>query len=147
MLDGETIHGSLAPEALPGPVRERLGTFAAANWPSPWREALALALAGRTVFGTPIVHYKPRRLAFGRTALAGDAAHAASPMVGGGFREGLYDVAALTQLMAEVTAPAAIPGALGRYQEVRLGPAVRHVSVSERATAAYLVYAAARTAR
>jgi hypothetical protein len=49
--------------------------------------------------------------------------------------------------MAEVTAPAAIPDTLGRYQEVRLGPAVRHVSVSERATDAYLAYAAARPAR
>ena len=40
VLDGETVHGSLAPGALPGPVRERLTEFAAANWPSPWREAL-----------------------------------------------------------------------------------------------------------
>ena len=44
VLDGETVHGSLAPGALPGPVRERLAGFAAANWPSPWREALTLAL-------------------------------------------------------------------------------------------------------
>jgi 2-polyprenyl-6-methoxyphenol hydroxylase-like FAD-dependent oxidoreductase len=95
LLDGETVHGSLVPESLPGPVGERLATFAAANWPSPWREALAVALAGGTVFGTPIVHYKPRRLTRGRAALAGDAAHAASPMVGGGFRGGLYDVATL----------------------------------------------------
>ena len=147
LLDGQTVHGSLVPEALPGPVRERLATFAAANWPSPWREALAPALAGETVFGTPIVHYKPRRLTRGRAALAGDAAHAASPMVGGGFREGLYDVAALAQVMAGLTAPAAIPGALGRYRDLRLGPAVRHVTVSEQATAAYLAHAATRPGR
>jgi len=147
LLDGQTVHGSLVPEALPGPVRERLATFAAANWPSPWREALALALAGGTVFGTPIVHYKPRRLTRGRAALAGEAAHAASPMVGGGFREGLYDVAALAQAMAGPTAPAAIPGALGRYQELRLGPAVRHVTVSEQATVAYLAHAATQPGR
>ena len=148
LLDGETIHGSLAPGGLPDPVRERLAAFAAANWPSPWREALAQALAGGTVFGTPIVHYKPRRLIRGRTALAGDAAHAASPMVGGGFREGLYDVAALARLMAELTvgvsASTATPTVLDRYQELRLGPAARHVAVSERATAAYLARAAGR---
>ena len=151
-LDGETIHGSLAPGDLPDPVRERLTAFAAANWPSPWREALAQALAGGAVFGTPIVHYKPRRLIRGRTALAGDAAHAASPMVGGGFREGLYDVAALARLMAElmaeltvgVSASTATPTVLDRYQELRLGPAARHVAVSERATAAYLARAAGR---
>jgi 2-polyprenyl-6-methoxyphenol hydroxylase-like FAD-dependent oxidoreductase len=147
LLDGETVHGSVAPDALPGPVRDRLATFAAANWPSPWREALALALAGGTVFGTPIVHYKPRRLARGRAALAGDAAHAASPMVGGGFREGLYDVAALAQLMARPADPAAIPDVLERYQQVRLGPAVRHVTVSERATTAYLAHAVAGPGR
>jgi 2-polyprenyl-6-methoxyphenol hydroxylase-like FAD-dependent oxidoreductase len=146
LLEGETIHGSLAPGQLPAPLRERLATFAAANWPSPWREALALALAGGTVFGTPIVHYKPRRLARGRAVLAGDAAHAASPMVGGGFREGLNDAAALSQLMAGLTAPA-VPDALGRYQELRLGAAVRHVSVSERATAAYLAHAADQPGR
>jgi 2-polyprenyl-6-methoxyphenol hydroxylase-like FAD-dependent oxidoreductase len=147
LLDGQTVHGSLVPEALPGPVRERLARFAAANWPSPRREALALALAGGTVFGTPLVHYKPRRLTLGRAALAGDAAHAASPMVGGGFREGLYDVAALAQVMAGPIAPAAIPGALCHYQDLRLGPAVRHVTLSEQATAAYLAHAALRPAR
>lgn len=145
VLAGETIHGSLAPGALPGPVRARLTDFAAANWPSPWREALALALHSGTVFGTPIVHYEPRRLARGRAALAGDAAHAASPMVGGGFRQGLYDVAALARTATAITSPSEIPGALGRYQELRLGPAAQHVAVSERATADYLAHAAGRT--
>jgi 2-polyprenyl-6-methoxyphenol hydroxylase-like FAD-dependent oxidoreductase len=143
LLDGATVHGSLAPGALPGPVRERLAGFAAANWPSPWREALALALRNGTVFGTPIVHYEPRRLARGRAALAGDAAHAASPMVGGGFRQGLYDVRALTRVMAGLAGPGQVPGALGRYQEQRLSPAVEHVAVSERATATYLAHAGA----
>jgi 2-polyprenyl-6-methoxyphenol hydroxylase-like FAD-dependent oxidoreductase len=144
LLDGETIHGSLAPGALPGPVRERLTDFAAANWPSPWREALALALHNGTVFGTPIVHYRPRRLARGRAALAGDAAHAASPMIGGGFRQGLYDAAALVQVLTALTGPGDVPGALSRYQELRLGPAAQHVAVSERATADYLAHAAGR---
>jgi len=143
VLDGETVHGSLAPGALPTPVRERLTEFAAANWPSPWREALALALQNGTVFGTPIVHYEPKRLARGRVALAGDAAHAASPMVGGGFRQGLYDVAALAQVMTGLATPGEIPAALGRYQELRLGPAAQHVAISEQATADYLAHAAA----
>jgi 2-polyprenyl-6-methoxyphenol hydroxylase-like FAD-dependent oxidoreductase len=141
LLEGETIHGSLAPGTLPDPVRERLAEFAAANWPAPWREALEVALRDGKVFGTPIVHYEPRRLAHGRAALAGDAAHAASPMVGGGFRQGLYDVAALTRVLTALTSPADIPAALGRYQELRLQPAAEHVAVSERATAAYLARA------
>jgi 2-polyprenyl-6-methoxyphenol hydroxylase-like FAD-dependent oxidoreductase len=142
LLDGETIHGSLAPGTLPDPVRQRLAEFAAANWPAPWREALELALREGKVFGTPVVHYEPKRLARGRAALAGDAAHAASPMVGGGFRQGLYDVAALTQVLRAGISPAEIPAALGRYQELRLHPAAQHVAVSEQATAAYLSHAA-----
>jgi len=47
--------------------------------------ALGLALHDGTVLGTPIVHYEPKRLARGRTALAGDAVHAASLMVGSRF--------------------------------------------------------------
>jgi 2-polyprenyl-6-methoxyphenol hydroxylase-like FAD-dependent oxidoreductase len=127
---------------VPGPIRERLTDFAAANWPSPWREALDLALRSGTVFGTPLVHYRARRLARGRAALAGDAAHAASPMVGGGFRQGLYDVAALADVMPAITTAREIPGGLGRYQDLRLSSAAGHVAASERATAAYLARAA-----
>jgi 2-polyprenyl-6-methoxyphenol hydroxylase-like FAD-dependent oxidoreductase len=144
LLDGQTVHGSLAPGALPGTVRQRLADFAAARWPSPWREALTLALAGGTVFGTPIVHYKPDRLVTGRVALAGDAAHAASPMVGGGFRQGLYDVRALAQAMTAAGSPGEVPDALGHYQQARLAAGIRHVTLSEQETAAYLAHAARR---
>jgi 2-polyprenyl-6-methoxyphenol hydroxylase-like FAD-dependent oxidoreductase len=148
LLDGQTVHGSLAPGALPASVRRRLADFAGARWPSPWREALTLALDAGTVFGTPIVQYKPDRLAAGRVALAGDAAHAASPMVGGGFRQGLYDVRALTPVLVTLGAPDAVPGALARYQDARLAAARRHVTGSEQETAAYLAQVAAqRTGR
>jgi 2-polyprenyl-6-methoxyphenol hydroxylase-like FAD-dependent oxidoreductase len=146
LLEGHTVHGSLAPGALPAPVRQRLADFAAARWPSPWREALRLALESGTVFGTPIVHYKPANLVTGRVALAGDAAHAASPMVGGGFRQGLYDVLALTQAMTAVGSAGAVPEALTRYSKARLAAAIRHVTRSEQATAAYLAHATRRHA-
>jgi 2-polyprenyl-6-methoxyphenol hydroxylase-like FAD-dependent oxidoreductase len=141
LLDGDTVHGSLAPGALPDGIQRRLAGFAAAHWPSPWRQALALALEAGTVFGTPIVHYKPARLAAGRTALAGDAGHAASPMIGGGFRQGLYDVRALTEAL-DGGSVRAIPGALSSYQNARLAAAKQHVTLSEQATADYLAYAA-----
>jgi 2-polyprenyl-6-methoxyphenol hydroxylase-like FAD-dependent oxidoreductase len=147
LLDGQTVHGSLAPGALPAPVRRRLADFAAARWPSPWREALAVALEAGTVFGTPIVQYKPARLVAGRVALAGDAAHAASPMVGGGFRQGLYDVRALTGALTAATSPDEVPGALARYERARLGAAIRHVVGSEQETADYLAHAATRAGR
>jgi 2-polyprenyl-6-methoxyphenol hydroxylase-like FAD-dependent oxidoreductase len=147
LLDGQTVHGSLAPGALPAPVRQRLADFAAARWPSPWREALAVALEAGMVFGTPIVQYKPARLVAGRVALAGDAAHAASPMVGGGFRQGLYDVRALTGALTAAASPDGVPDALARYERARLGAAIRHVLGSEQETADYLAHAATRAGR
>jgi 2-polyprenyl-6-methoxyphenol hydroxylase-like FAD-dependent oxidoreductase len=144
LLDGEVVHGSLAPGALPDRVRQRLADFAAANWPNPWREALGLALEAGTVFGTPIVQYRPRRLVTGPVAIAGDAAHASSPMVGGGFRQGLYDVLALARVLAGIASPGQVPDRLASYQDARLAAAIRHVTLSERATAAYLARAAAR---
>ncbi|HUN35655.1 MAG TPA: FAD-dependent monooxygenase [Trebonia sp.] len=146
LLDGDLVRGTLAPGALPGPVRDRLTAFASAVWPSPWREALTVAFAAGTVFGTPIVQYRPQSLAYGRVALAGDAAHAASPMVGGGFRQGLYDVRALAQALDGLAGPADVPAALAGYNADRLGPAVAHVRASERATAIYLARAT-QTAR
>jgi 2-polyprenyl-6-methoxyphenol hydroxylase-like FAD-dependent oxidoreductase len=90
-----------------------------------------------------MVWYDPEQ----RVALAGDAAHAASPMVGGGFRQGLYDVRALTQAMTTAGSPDQVPDALARYSQARLGAAIRHVSRSEQETAAYLAHATRRTAR
>jgi 2-polyprenyl-6-methoxyphenol hydroxylase-like FAD-dependent oxidoreductase len=151
LLDGDTVRGTLAPGVLPATVRNRLSNFAAARWPSPWREALVLALDDGAVFGTPIVQYKPARLAAGRTALAGDAAHAASPMVGGGFRQGLHDVQALTRVLdgasSPAAIPAAIPAALAAYERARLAAAIRHVTASEQATAAYLAHVASGAGR
>jgi 2-polyprenyl-6-methoxyphenol hydroxylase-like FAD-dependent oxidoreductase len=142
LLAGDIVHGSLAPGTMPAPIRRRLTAFAAARWPDPWRAALMLALADGTVFGTPIVHYLPARLVADQIALAGDAAHAASPMVGGGFRQGLYDVAALTDALASARTAVDVPAALDRYQQARLAGAIRHVTTSERATEAYLAHAA-----
>jgi hypothetical protein len=43
--------------------------------------------------------------------------------------------------MSALTARGEVMGALTRYQRLRLGPAVAHVSGSERATAAFLAQA------
>ena len=68
-------------------------------------------------------------------------------MVGGGFRQGLYDVDALARTATAITSPGGIPGSLRRYQELRLGPAARHVAVSEQATADNLAHVGASPAR
>jgi 2-polyprenyl-6-methoxyphenol hydroxylase-like FAD-dependent oxidoreductase len=107
-------------------------------------ETIGLAVAAGVTGSVALRAYKPSRLVAGRVALAGDAAHAASPMVGGGFRQGLYDVRALAQAMAENTRRDEVPAVLARYQGERLAAAIRHVTWSEQETAACLAYAAAR---
>jgi 2-polyprenyl-6-methoxyphenol hydroxylase-like FAD-dependent oxidoreductase len=94
-----------------------------------------IALRDSLVFATPVAQYWPERLVSGRLALAGDAAHAATPMVGGGFRQGLYDAAALAEAFTSQTDPAA---ALILYQNQRLGDARKHVERSIAASANYL---------
>jgi 2-polyprenyl-6-methoxyphenol hydroxylase-like FAD-dependent oxidoreductase len=83
------------------------------------------------VFGTPVAEYLPRRLATGRIAIAGDAAHAASPMVGGGFRLGVYGAEQLAQSF--VSNPD-VTSVLSAYESMCLGPARQHVSRSQRAS-------------
>lgn len=137
LLDGDTVSGSLTPADVPAPLREELGSVASQRWPTPWREALEIAVERSLVFGTPVVQYRPDRLVRGRVALAGDAAHAASPMVGGGFRQGLYDVAALA---ARLRGHGGLPvtDLLSGYQADRLPIAQAHVEQSQAASAYYL---------
>jgi hypothetical protein len=62
-------------------------------------------------------------------------------MVGGGFRQGLYDAPALAAAFASQTDPAV---ALSVYQDERLGDARRHVERSIAASAQYVERARSR---
>ena len=137
-LEGEIVVGSLSADDLPAGLGEELREIAEETWPSPWREALIYALEHRLVFGTPVAEYLPHRLVSGRVAIAGDAAHAATPMVGGGFREGLHDAG---RLAGSLQAGGTVASMLADYESARLGPAVQHVHRSQRASQAYLARA------
>jgi len=141
LLAGDEVLGSLHPGDLPDELSAELRGIAGQTWPSPWREALRQAFDQQLVFGTPVAEYLPDRLVAGRAVLAGDAAHAASPMVGGGFREGLYDAAALARALGSTLETSAM---LASYQSARLEPAIQHVLRSQRASRAYLARARAR---
>ena len=101
LLQGSSVYGSLAAKDVPESLRDELSAVAEQRWPPPWREALEEALRRGLVFATPVVQYRPDQLMRGRVVIVGDAAHAASPMVGGGFRQGLYDAAALAAALRE----------------------------------------------
>jgi 2-polyprenyl-6-methoxyphenol hydroxylase-like FAD-dependent oxidoreductase len=138
LLEGTTIHGSLLAGEVPEELRDELAEMARQRWPSPWREALGIALDRGSIFGTPLVQYWPPRLVRGRVLLAGDAAHAASPMVGGGFRQGLFDVAALSSLVRG-DHPFEVDDLVRSYERERLAAARAHVERSQLATEDYLM--------
>jgi 2-polyprenyl-6-methoxyphenol hydroxylase-like FAD-dependent oxidoreductase len=136
LLEGSSVYGSLAAKDVPESLRDELSAVAEQRWPPPWNKALEEALRRGLVFATPVVQYRPDQLVRGRVVIVGDAAHAASPMVGGGFREGLYDAAALAAAFESEGLP--LVEALDRYEVQRLGPAQAHVEHSEAASAHYL---------
>ena len=119
--------GRRVPPKISGELRE----IAEQTWPSPWAEALRVGFERQLVFGTPIAEYLPRRLVAGRIPIAGDAAHAASPMVGGGFRQGVFDAG---QLADSFVRHADVISILASYESVRLDPARQHVARSQRAS-------------
>jgi 2-polyprenyl-6-methoxyphenol hydroxylase-like FAD-dependent oxidoreductase len=131
LLDGAVVRGSLAAGELPPKISAELREIAEQTWPSPWAEALRVGFERQLVFGTPIAEYLPRRLAAGRIAIAGDAAHAASPMVGGGFRQGIFDAG---QLADSFVRHVDVMSILASYESVRLDPARQHVAMSQRAS-------------
>lgn len=135
LVEGSTVRGSLTPEEVPEPLRRELRRMADRHWPSPWREALEIALGRGVVFGTPVAQYRPERLVRGAVALLGDAAHTTSPMVGGGFRRGLEDIAALAEALESQREPQRV---LASYEQERLGPAQAEVDESIAASEWYL---------
>ena len=52
----------------------------AEHWPAPWDDIARYSVRHRNILVTPITEYVPRRLARGRIAVLGDAAHVPSPM-------------------------------------------------------------------
>jgi 2-polyprenyl-6-methoxyphenol hydroxylase-like FAD-dependent oxidoreductase len=135
LLDGAVVRGSLVSTDVPEEINDELRRIAQQTWPSPWAEALNVALEQRLIFGTPVAEYFPNRLVSERVALAGDAAHAASPMVGGGFTEGLYDAAQLAESFATKKD---VFDLLASYEKERLAAARDHVAISQRASRWYL---------
>ncbi|EJK88013.1 salicylate hydroxylase [Rhizobium rhizogenes] len=136
------IVGTLARGTIEESVRDDLIARIPALWPETWAEAVALGVRSNAALsGAPIAEYKPERLARGSLAIAGDAAHAVSPMTGRGYATGVEDAAVLAQLLADRAANEPIAETLARYESVRL-PYVRSlVTHSRRISADFLRYA------
>lgn len=139
-LDGDEILASIAPEAIPVALGDELRRLASTRWRSPERDVLLAALDREILFGTPLTQYLPTRLSNGRIAIAGDAAHVASPMVGAGLVFGLLDGVALGRAVAAAGGTIGTAGvtALRAYEAERLEENRAHVQESLDATAGLL---------
>ncbi len=99
----------------------------AAHWPAPWDDIVRHSVERHNVIATPIAEYVPRRLARGRIAIIGDAAHVPSPMTGAGFDTGLGDAETLGELTSHGVIGEQGRKVLRAYEKQRLRTAQRMV--------------------
>jgi 2-polyprenyl-6-methoxyphenol hydroxylase-like FAD-dependent oxidoreductase len=114
---GDVVQHSLRPTDIPDGTYRELASEAGDWWPAPWRDAVLDCIDRRAVIGTPITEYVPDRIAHGRLALVGDAAHVPTPMTGMGFDASLQDAEALAQCLASAQS---VAEGMREYQRRRL---------------------------
>jgi 2-polyprenyl-6-methoxyphenol hydroxylase-like FAD-dependent oxidoreductase len=136
------VVGTLGRDKIDEEIRRDLSARIASAWPEVWAEAVAFGIQSKEALsGSPIAEYQPVRLAKGRLAIIGDAAHVVSPMTGSGFASAVQDAAALAQVLADTPADQSVEAALARYEMVRLPFAHRLVASSKQASAEFTQYA------
>jgi 2-polyprenyl-6-methoxyphenol hydroxylase-like FAD-dependent oxidoreductase len=136
------VVGTLGRDKIDAAIRQDLSQRIKQVWPEVWAEAVALGVQSKEALsGSPIAEYQPVRLAKGRLAIIGDAAHAVSPMTGSGFASSVEDAATLSQMLAEKLADESVAEALTRYDLARLPYSRRLLASSMHASAEFIRYA------
>ena len=116
---GNVVQHTIRAENVPEQILYDLTAEAARYWESPFADAIAESARRREITGIPIAEYVPERLASGRRAIVGNAAHVPTPMTGNGFGASVQDAAALAASLDGVSA-ADVPEALRAYGASRL---------------------------
>jgi 2-polyprenyl-6-methoxyphenol hydroxylase-like FAD-dependent oxidoreductase len=124
------VQHSVRPKDVPEQTLTELAREAS-RWPRPWRDAILQSIADREVLGTPIAEYVPVRLAAGRLAIVGNAAHVPTPMTGQGFDASLVDAEVLAAALTAAS-PETVEACLENYEARRLNDARRLVLGGQR---------------
>lgn len=133
------IVGTLSRSKISPLTRIELLQRVSEQWPEEWAAAVTAGIASPDVLsGAPIAEYLPERLAQGRIAIIGDAAHVVSPMTGRGFVTSVEDAEALARVLAESPPNEPISVALARYETARLPFVQGLVRQSRQISAEYL---------
>jgi 2-polyprenyl-6-methoxyphenol hydroxylase-like FAD-dependent oxidoreductase len=139
-LDDHVI-GTLGRDKIDAEIRQDLNSRITNLWPEVWAQAVSLGVQSKEALsGSPIAEYQPVRLAKGRLAIIGDAAHTVSPMTGSGFASAVEDAAALARLLADSSDGKSVKDALARYELARLHFSRNLVASSLRASAEFVRY-------
>ncbi len=137
---GEMVRHTLRAADVPDATYRDLAAQARKHWPAPWRDAILDCIGRHAVIGTPIAEYLPDRLARGRLALVGDAAHVPTPMTGKGFGASLQDALALAEAAHGGVSSNAAMEALRRYEQQRLQPARSLVQAGQQFSRSFSSY-------
>ncbi|MEV7762015.1 FAD-dependent monooxygenase [Curtobacterium flaccumfaciens] len=125
VVEGSVVQHSLRPQDIPADLVSEV-TAGLREWPQPWSAIIRTAFRRRRVTGTPIAEFVPTRLAAGRLALVGNAAHVPTPMTGAGFDESVEDAESIRTTFAGISATT-VPAALRAYEAERLRAVQRMV--------------------
>jgi len=119
-VEGRLVHHSLAGNDIPEHALNELAEQATNRWPQPWLAAILHNIQTRSLTGIPVAEYVPDKLANGRIAIAGDAAHVLTPLTAAGFNASLQDAATLTDCIVDQSGKYDPISALSQYETLRL---------------------------
>jgi 2-polyprenyl-6-methoxyphenol hydroxylase-like FAD-dependent oxidoreductase len=136
VIEGSEVLHSVDTPSMDEALLRELRSAALRAWDGHALATVTAAIARGIIFGTPLAQYYPQRMANGRVAIAGDAAHVASPMVGHGLALGWLDAQGLASAIAHTGEANA--QALALYERARLAHSRAHVAESMSATRALL---------
>lgn len=122
-VQGNIVQHSLTPADIPEETLTELAEEARARWRQTWLAATLHSIKTRNLIATPIAEYIPKKLAQGRIAIIGDAAHLATPLTAKGFNASLQDAATVADCVASGIKGSGAVEALLKYQSRRLSNA------------------------